>query len=406
MARTQARDEQPRSRWPLNNSARAAGAFASRLRDRAGAVVGGRGDRAGTGNQTPAAGGPAAEDPPASGGAAVDVGNRADETMGADSGRSLQRFDAGIYQGGQTTRTTVTDRRVIERADAMTADATRTSDARTRQEERARDDGRAAFERVSLGSQSRYATAERDDTVLGGLHYTTAAPRAAIVDDGWAASLRGFGRATVWCLPVAVLLLALSAAFGWPSPGGKEPSAVSPGTWVVLTTLGLGLWLIGVFALAALVAATPARPWAYLAAVTSALGVAFLGPAVGITGLARPAISRTAAGAQGDPQIGTIAGQMQSRLLNNATGRWLVVGGSVLLIVAVVAVAGTILTSRALTQHDGFLVLLGTGLAVVAALISFQVLFVLAAMFTLAGLLGLSYTAGRIARDGTPPARY
>jgi hypothetical protein len=174
---------------------------------------------------------------------------------------------------------------------------------------------------------------------------------------------------------------------------------------VVITTLGLGLWLIGVFALAALVAATRARPWAYLAAVTSALGVAFLGPAVGITGLARPAISSTAAANQNDPQVGAVAGQMQSRLLDNATGRWLVVGGGVLLIVAVVAVAGTILASRALTQHDGWLVLLGTGLAVVAALISFEILFVLAAMFTLAGVLGLSYTAARIAPDAAPPTR-
>jgi hypothetical protein len=138
----------------------------------------------------------------------------------------------------------------------------------------------------------------------------------------------------------------------------------------------------------------------------SALGVALLAPAVGVTGLARPAISRTAAEVQNDGQIGAAAGQMQARLLDNSAGRFLIVGGSALLLLAVLAVAGTILSSRVLSQHDAWLVLLGLALAIAAAYASVEFIFVVAAMFVLAGTLGLAYTASRISPDGTPPTTY
>src|SRR5690606_13024544 len=146
----------------------------------------------------------------------------------------------------------------------------------------------------------------------------------------WASALRSFARGAVWCLPVAALLLALSSVFGWPTET-TEPALVSPGTWVVVTALGLGLWLVGVVALAALVAGTRVRPWGYVAVVASALGVALLAPVVGVVGLGRPAISRTAMTVQDDGRIVGVANEMQSRLLDHTVGRWLVVGGGVLL---------------------------------------------------------------------------
>ena len=97
---------------------------------------------------------------------------------------------------------------------------------------------------------------------------------------------------------------------------------------------------------------------------------------------------------------------MHARLLDNTVGRWLVVGGGVLLIIGALAVAGAILGSRVLQRHDGWLVLIGLGIAVLAAYLSWGFLFVLAAMVILAGALGLAYTVSRIAPDGTAPPAY
>jgi len=372
MAATDEQDEQPRSRWPLNSGARSAGALASGLRDNAGA----RGDQTQAGESEP--------DPNA---AAVDVDTRVDESGGAREPGKIddRRFDSRLYRGGQVTGLTETDRAVLEQE--------------ARPAQKAAVDTQGAMQRGSLGS-AYDSGLDFDDTVLGGLHYTTAVRRLPVHDERWAASLRTFARAAIWCLPVASLLLALSAAFGWPTTIG-EPSLISPGGWVILTSFGLGLWVIGVMALAALVAPTTARRWAWPAVAVSALGVALLAPAVGVTGLARPAIRRTAAGVANDGQISTAAGQMQSQLLDNTTGRFLIVAGSALLLLGAVALAATILRSRVLTQHDAWLVLLGVAIAIAAAYASLQFLFVIAALFLLAGTLGLAYTASRIAPDGT-----
>lgn len=243
-----------------------------------------------------------------------------------------------------------------------------------------------------------------NDTVLG-LDYTMVAPRSPVLpDEQWASALRSFARAAVWALPVSALLLALSAVFGWPTET-TESILVSPGTWVVVTSLGLGLWLVGVVGLAALGANSRVRLWGYVAVVASALGVALLAPVVGAVGLARPAISRTVAAAD-DARIAEVGADIHARLLDNTVGRWLVVGGGVLLAIGAFAVAGAILGSRVLQRHDGWLVLLGLGIAVLAAYLSWEFLLVLSGMVILAGTLGLSYTVSRLAPDGSPPPAY
>jgi hypothetical protein len=276
---------------------------------------------------------------------------------------------------------------------------------------RADADERGMFERVGYGGLYRSGEVptdtsgrQYDDSVLG-LNYSTVTPRTPVSDERWASALRSFARSAVWSMPFGVLLLALSGFFGAPT-ATTEPAVVSPGVWVVITTLGLGLWLIGVVALAALVANTRVRPWGYVAVVASALGLALLAPAIGITGLARPAITRTARQAPDDGRIAGLASEMQSRLLDNGPGRWLVIGGTVLLIIGGLAVVGTILSSRALQRHDGWLVMSGLAIAVIAALLSWEFLFVLAAMVVLAGALGLAYTVSRLTPDGSPPRSY
>jgi hypothetical protein len=226
-----------------------------------------------------------------------------------------------------------------------------------------------------------------------------------VADDRWASSLRTFARAAVWCLPAAVLLLALSSVFGWPTDT-SEPSLVSPGTWVVITALGFGLWLIGVAALAALIAPSPARPWGFVAVIASSLGVVLLTPVVGATGLARPAITRTASSIENDQNVAGAAARMQAGLLDHTAGRWLIVGGTVLLAIGAVAVVGAIHGSRVLSRPDGWLVLAGVGLALAAAMLGWTFLLTLGAMVMLAGALGLAYTVSRIAPDGTAPPAY
>jgi hypothetical protein len=301
---------------------------------------------------------------------------------------------------------------VLERPRSRSLDfSTYVQEALQRQGSAAVQDGQDSFERVGLGTLYRSGEVRSDDPGEGsdydvlGLTYSTVAPRTPVHEDGWAGSLRAFGRGAVWLLPVGVVFLALSSVFGAPT-ATSEPSLVSPGTWVVVTTLGLGLWLGGVVALAALTAATRVRRWGMVAVLASALGVALLGPVVGVDGFARPAIARTARGISDDPNIGGAAGRMQHAMLSNAAGRWLIVGGGLLLAIGAVAVVVTILGSRVLQRHDGWLMLIGVGLALAAGYLAWGFLFTLAAMVMLAGALGLAYTASRIAPDGTPPPAY
>jgi hypothetical protein len=95
---------------------------------------------------------------------------------------------------------------------------------------RTRDDERASFERVGLGTVYR-TDPDRHDAVLG-LDYNTIAPRSPVRDDRWAGSLRQFARVAVWGLPVAAVLLALSSAVGWPTSiwVSRNSSRPAPGS--------------------------------------------------------------------------------------------------------------------------------------------------------------------------------
>jgi hypothetical protein len=233
-----------------------------------------------------------------------------------------------------------------------------------------------------------------DDTVLGGLHYRAAAPRQPVGDIQWSRALRRFAQASIWCLPAAVLTLALASVWGWPTPT-SETSGASPGTWLMMSLLGLGLWLAGVVALAALVAATGLRPWGIVAVLATIAGTVFVAPVLGVIGLARPAVLRTAEVIGADP-----AGSLQAQFLDGAVGRWLIVCGFALLGLGAIAVAGTILGSRVLNRIDGWLVLGAVTVAALAAYLSWEFLLTLAAMVMLAATLGLAWTVSRLSPDG------
>jgi Amt family ammonium transporter len=233
-----------------------------------------------------------------------------------------------------------------------------------------------------------------DDTVLGGLHYRTAAPRQPVGDILWAGALRRFARTTAWFLPAAVLAFALASVWGWPTPT-TETLGASPGTWLVVTLLGLGLWLAGVVGLAALVASTAVRPWGFVAVLATIAGTVLVAPVLGVIGLARPAALRTTDVIGADP-----AGSLQAQFLDGHVGRWLAVGGFALLGIGAIAAAGAILGSRVLNRIDGWLVLLAVAIAAGGAYLSWEFMLTLAAMVMLAATLGLAWTVSRLSSDG------
>jgi hypothetical protein len=227
-----------------------------------------------------------------------------------------------------------------------------------------------------------------------GFDFNWGIAREPVRDERWAATLRRYGRATAWLLPAGVVALTLAMLWGWPTPS-EEPSGASPGTWLAVTAVGFGLWLIGLTAVAALLATTPGRIWSAVAVVGAMAGTALLLPVVGVIGLARPAVSRTTG------LIGADAAQgLQAQLLDGTVSRWLAIGGAALLGVGALALAGAILASDVLNRLDGWFVLIAVGVATAGAYLSWEFLLTVAGMVLLAASLGIAWNASRLTADG------
>jgi hypothetical protein len=225
-------------------------------------------------------------------------------------------------------------------------------------------------------------------------------PADLAADLAWGRALRRFARDAVWALPVGAICLALTGIWGWPTPT-REPSGQSPGTWLVVTLLGLVLGLVGVLGLAALLSPTAARPWALAAVVGMLAGTVLVAPVLGVVALARPSVSRAT------DHLGPIlTAHLEARFFDNAVSRWLAVGGLALLAAGWLALGCAVLACRVLNRFDGAVVLLSVALAVLGAYLSWQFLTVLAAMGLLAAGLGLAWTAARLTPDtGAPEYR-
>jgi hypothetical protein len=234
-----------------------------------------------------------------------------------------------------------------------------------------------------------YSDDDDSDPVLDALALGLAGPRQRVSDLQWAGQLRRFGRAAVWCLPAAVAALAVASWWGWPAPGA-EPHGASPGTWLLVTVLGLTLWAVGLVAVTALAVSTPGRPWAVASLLLGLSGALALAPMLGVLGVARPAVSRST-----DPALA-----IDAQLFEGSVGRWLTVGGLLLLALSTVALAMTILASEVLNRFDGWLVLGGVGVAVIGAYLSWEFMLTLACMALLAAALGVAWNASRLTPDG------
>jgi hypothetical protein len=124
-----------------------------------------------------------------------------------------------------------------------------------------------------------------------------------------------------------------------------------------------------------------------------------LSPVLGLVAVARPSVTRMRLGNQIN---GPAAATLDDRFFDGTIGRWLGVGGFALLAMGWLAMGFGVLASNVLNRADGFLVLVGIGVAVIAAL-SWHFLLVIAAMIMLASALGLSWTASRLTPDGGAP---
>jgi Amt family ammonium transporter len=216
-------------------------------------------------------------------------------------------------------------------------------------------------------------------------------------DARWGRSLRRFARVGVWAIPVAAALFGIASIWGWPRPA-ETPSGQSPGTWLVVTLFSLVLGLIGVLALTALLATTPGRGWAIFGLLATATGTVVFAPMLGLVGVARAAVTSMG------PQMGVeLSADLEGRFFDGSVGRWLVVGGLSLLAVGWFALACAVAASGVLNKADGYLVLIGIGVAVLGAYLAWEFLLVIAAMALLAAGLGLAWTAGRLTPDGRLP---
>jgi hypothetical protein len=212
----------------------------------------------------------------------------------------------------------------------------------------------------------------------------------------WGRVLR-FARSLTWALPTGALGFALTGMWGVPDPAADR-AGQSPGTWLVITLFSLVLALVGGVALTALLAATTGRRWAVVAILLMLSGTVFIVPVLGLIGVARPGVLGVAS------RIGPeVAAELEDRLFDGAVTRWLLVGGLLLLALGWLSLGCAVLVTGPLNRTDGFLVQLAVIVAAVGAYLSWQFLFVIAAMVMVAGGLGLAWSAWRIGPDGRMP---
>ncbi len=259
-------------------------------------------------------------------------------------------------------------------------------------------DGSGGDDARDVGGDGGASARESYDELLGDMGEPAEQnPRSVGASSGWEQTLRRFGQGAMWALPLAAVCLALSGMWGWPTMTA-EPAGASPGTWLVVTVCGLVLAVVGVVALTALLSVTRGR-WPALAALTMVLtGSLLLAPMLGLIALGRSAATRM------EQRIGPeAAAELNSRFFDHMVGRWLGLGGLVLLGLGWLAMAAAVLVSRVLSRVDGYLLLCAVAIAGAAAYLSWQFLVTVAAMVLLAAGLGLSWTAFKLGPDGRAP---
>jgi hypothetical protein len=239
-----------------------------------------------------------------------------------------------------------------------------------------------------------------DPTLIGGFTPQADGVRRIVGEPGWSRTLRRFGRSVVWAIPAAAICFAVLGVWGWPDADTAGPAGQSLGTWLVIMLSGLWLTLLGAIGLAALLYPTAVRRWSLASVILLFSGTILLGPVLGLAAVARPEVARLRAANQIAPDA---AANLDGGLVDGTIGRWLAVGGLVLLAFGWFALGCGVLGSGVLNRVDGFLVLLAVAVGVAAAYLSWEFLLVIASMIVVAAGLGIAWTASRVTPEGTAP---
>ncbi len=212
--------------------------------------------------------------------------------------------------------------------------------------------------------------------------------------------MRQFGRSAVWAIPAAAICFAVVGVWGWPDADAVGRAGRSLNTWLVIMLAGLWLALVGAIGLATLLAATPGRRWSLASVILLLSGTILLGPVLGLAAVARPEVARLRAA---DQIAGEAAENLDGGLVDSSLGRWLAVGGLVLVAFGWFALGCGVLGSGVLNRVDGFLVLIAVVMGVAAAYLAWEFLLVVASMIAMAAGLGIGWTASRITPEGAAP---
>jgi hypothetical protein len=146
---------------------------------------------------------------------------------------------------------------------------------------------------------------------------------------------------------------------------------------------GLVLALLGVLALASLLAATRARFWAIPAVFAMVAGTMLLAPVLGLLALSQAAPA-----------------EVQQVLADGGAARGLRLTGLALITVGWLCAAAAVLAADVFSATDGWLIAAGAVIALLGAAVGSPHLVAFAALPALAGTLGVAWHASRIAPDG------
>lgn len=239
-----------------------------------------------------------------------------------------------------------------------------------------------------------------DPSLVGGFTAQASGVGRIVGEPGWSRTLLRFGQSAVWAIPSAAICFAVLGVWGWPDADTGGLAGKSLGTWLVIMLSGLWLTLLGAIGLAALLATTAVRRWSLASVILLFSGTILLGPVLGLAAVARPEVARLRAANEIAPNA---AETLEGGWVDGSLGRWLAVGGFVLLAFGWFALGCGVLGSGVLNRVDGFLVLLAVAVGVAAAYLSWEFLLVIASMIVLAAGLGIAWTASRVTPEGTAP---
>jgi hypothetical protein len=215
-------------------------------------------------------------------------------------------------------------------------------------------------------------------------------PPPVLPSGRFAGTLRRYGRIAIWALPLYAVLAGLVTLRDRP----VLPLDPDWRGWALMFGSSF-LGLVGLTALAALLAGTRTRRLAGAALAAGLAGTVLLLPLLGTLCVQEPALGKALL-------HGTLRGVVIGDRLHGRTAAVLVLTGAALLTVAWLLTGVAVVAVRLLNVADGVLLMIAAPLLFLGGLV-FRPLPALGAVLLLAAGFGLAWTAARLAPE-EPPA--